>query len=68
VARKHSGILGHIKKSVANRMREVLLHLCSAVVRPHLEYFVQFRKDRELLERVQQKATKIICGPEVSPL
>lgn len=44
MARRHNGILGHIEKSVANA--EVLLHLYSAV-----EYFVQFNKDGELLER-----------------
>jgi len=68
-AQKANCILACIKRSVACRLKEVNLLLGFALVRPHVKSCVQLwspqhKKDMELLERVQRRATKMIRGLE----
>ena len=72
---KANCVLGSIKRGEewpAGRGRSLSLY--SALVRPHLEYCIQvwgsqYRKDMELLERVQKRARKVIvlCSALMSP-
>ena len=64
---KANRMLGYIRKSITSKSKEIILPLYRGLVRPHLEYAVQFwspflKKDIELLERVQHRATKMIHG------
>ena len=63
--KKAQRILGYVKRQFGFRNREIVLNLYTSLVRPHLEYAVQFwcpsyRKDIARLERVQARATKLI--------
>ncbi|GAB0191715.1 hypothetical protein GRJ2_001636800 [Grus japonensis] len=68
-AQKTNCILGCIKRSMTSRLRDMILPLYSALVRPHLEYCIQlwgpqYKTDIELLEQAQRRDTKMIRGLE----
>ena len=62
---KAKRMLGFISRSVSNRTADVILKLYLALVRPHMDYAVQFwspyyRMDINMLESVQRRMTKMI--------
>ncbi|KAK4814989.1 hypothetical protein QYF61_009016 [Mycteria americana] len=69
LAEKDLGVFVDSRLNMSQQTREVIVPLYSALVRPHLEYCVQFwtphyKRDIEVLERVQRRATKLVKGLE----
>ena len=65
VVKTANKLVGFIGRVFENKSEKVILKLYNSLVRPHLEYCVQFwspyyRKDIEKLERVQRRITKMI--------
>ena len=62
---KANRVLGFIARNFTFKSKEIIIPLYLSLVRPHLEYAVQFwsphlRKDIVKLERIQHRATKLI--------
>ena len=58
-------ILGIIRRNIVYKEKELIIPLYKTIVRPYLEYCIQAwrpyrKKDIDMLERVQRRATKII--------
>ena len=69
---KANKVLGFIARNFEYKTPEIMLALYNALVRPHLEYAVQFwsphyRKDIEMLEKIQKRVTKLIPGLRNKP-
>lgn len=60
---------GCVRQSIACRLREGILPLCSVLVRLHLEcwdqlWAPQYKGDMDILERIWQRTTKMIKSLE----
>ncbi|CAM4578493.1 unnamed protein product [Caretta caretta] len=67
--KKTNAVLGCIRRGISSRDKEMLVSLYKALMRPHLEYCVQFwspmfKKDEFKVEEVQRRATRMIRGME----
>ena len=54
-----------IRRNITYKEKSLIIPLYKAIVRPHLEYCIQawnphFRKDVDMLEQIQRRATKLI--------
>ena len=69
-ASKGNQVLGMIRRKITYKDKSLIvggLPLYKAIVRPHLEYCIQtwspyLRKDIDMLEKIQRRATKLISG------
>ena len=67
-ASKGNQVLGMIRRNITYKEKSLIVPgLNKAIVRPHLEYCIQawspyLRKDIDMLEKIQRRATKLIPG------
>ena len=60
-------VIGMIRRNITFTENSVIVSLYKAIVIPHLEYCIQacspyLRKDIDMLENIQRRATKLIPG------
>ena len=66
-ASKGNQVLGMIRRNITYKEKSVIIPLYKAIVRPHLQNCIQawnpyLRKDIDMLEKIQRRATKLIPG------
>ena len=70
-ASKGNQVLGMIRRNITYKENSLIVPLYKAIVRPNLEYCIQanpragspyLRKDIDMLEKIQRRATKLIPG------
>ena len=66
-ASQDNQIIGMIRRNITYKEKSLIVPLYKAIVIPHLEYCIQswnphIRKDIDMLETIQRRATKLIPG------
>ena len=64
---KGNQVLGMIRRNITYKENSLMVPLYKTIIRPHLEYCIQawspyLRKDIDMLEKIQRRATKLIPG------
>src|ERR1041384_3511681 len=64
--------LGMIKRNFVNKSKSIIIPLYKSLVRPHLDYCSvvwrpHLEKDKQLIEKVQHRATKLISNIKTLP-
>ena len=67
IAASKGNQLGMIRRNITYKEKRLIILLYKAIVRPHLEYCIHawspyLRKDIDMLEKIQRRATKLIPG------